>query len=135
MTTDWLSDRSFCRVRRHWHRVERLIMTTSDDLIRKRTLVGILSLGCLIGGGWLYFSADNEGLQGALLRVGMLLAAFWLAMPTRDRPAAWRVLSSNWALVGAIASGILMPRFRGMFPVFAVLVAVALFVRPRNRNK
>lgn len=110
-------------------------MNAQHDLIQKRTLVGILSLGCLVGGGWLFFTSDNEGLQGALLRVGMLLGAFWLAMPTKNRPAAWKVLSSNWALVGAVITGILMPRFKGMFPVFAVLLGLAFFARPRNRNK
>lgn len=110
-------------------------MTTTNDLIRKRTLVGILSLGCLMGGGWLFFTQGNEGLQGALMRVGMLLGAFWLAMPTHNRPAAWKVLSSNWALVGAVIAGILMPRFKAMFPVFAVLMGLAFFARPRNRDK
>lgn len=104
------------------------------DLIEKRVFVGLFSIICLIVGVALNFYPGNDGLQGALLRVGMLLAAFWLAMPTKSRPAAWKVLSSNWALVGAVASAILMPRVKGMFPVFAVLVAVAYFARPRNRK-
>lgn len=94
--------------------------------------MGVLSIICLVAGVALYFYPDSEGLQGALLRVGMLLAAFWLAMPTKTRPAAWKVLSSNWALVGAVVSAILMPRVKGMFPVFAVMIAVAYFARPRN---
>ena len=106
----------------------------STELIEKRVLVGILSIICLVIGVVLYFYPGNEGLQGAVLRVGMLLAAFWLAMPTKTRPAAWRILSSNWALVGAVISAILMPRVKGMFPVFAVLVAVAYFARPRHKK-
>ena len=49
--------------------------------------MGLYALLCLTGGGILVFYPEHEGLQGALLRVGILLFAFWLAMPTSDRPA------------------------------------------------
>lgn len=107
----------------------------SDELSQKRFLVGGIAITCLAIGVLLYFYPGNEGLQGALLRVGMLLAAFWLAMPTKTRPAAWKVLQSNWALPGAIVSAILMPKFKGMFPIFAVLAGIAYFARPRTGQK
>lgn len=107
----------------------------SDELIQKRFLVGCICVACLVIGVLLYFYPGNEGVQGALLRVGMLLAAFWLAMPTKNRPAAWKVLQSNWALPGAIVAAVLMPKFKGMFPIFAVLAGIAYFARPKTGRK
>lgn len=108
---------------------------TSHELTQKRFFVGLISIACIAFGVALYFYPGNEGLQGALLRVGMLLAAFWLAMPTKTRPAAWKALQSNWALPGAIIAAILMPKFKGMFPVFAVLAGIAYFARPKAGRK
>lgn len=111
------------------------VTNNSGELSQKRILVGCISLVCIATGLALYFYPGYDGLQGALLRVGMLLGAFWLAMPTKKRPAAWKVLQSNWALPGAIVAAILMPRFKAMFPVFAVLAGIAYFARPKSARK
>ena len=108
------------------------IMVSDDELRKKRVYVGLFSLICLIGAGVLSFFPGNEGLQGALLRVGILLFAFWLALPTNKRPAAWKGLSSNWVLVGGVVMAAAIPRLRAMFPVLAVFAAIAWFARPRK---
>ncbi len=80
----------------------------------------------------LLFNPNNDGLQAALLRVGLLLGAFWLAMPTKTRPAAWKSFSSNWTLVGLIITAIVIPRAKMMFPVIAIIAGIAYFARPRK---
>lgn len=107
-------------------------MVSEDALRHKRIYVGILSIVCVVASVVLIFYPNNEGLQGALLRVGMLLGAFWLAMPTKTRPAAWKSFSSNWTLVGLIITAIIIPRAKVMFPVVAVFAAIAYFARPRK---
>ncbi len=107
-------------------------MVSEDDLRKKRIYVGILSIASVVGSVVLEFYPDNEGLQGALLRVGLLLAAFWLAMPTKSRPAAWKSISSNWTLVGLVIAAIVMPRAKAMFPIIAIIAGIAYFARPRK---
>lgn len=109
-------------------------MVNEEELRGKRIYVGLLAIGCLVGAAaTMILRPDDTGLLGALIRVGMLLSAFWLAMPTATRPAAWKRLpSSNWAIFGMIISAILIPRLKYMFPVLAVFAGVAWFARPRK---
>ena len=108
-------------------------MVSEEDLRNKRIYVGMFSIACLTAGCVLAFYPGNDGLQGAMLRVGLLLGAFWLAMPTAERPAAWKGLSSNWALTAAVIAAIVMPRAKVMFPVIAVIAGIAWFARPRKK--
>lgn len=107
-------------------------MVSDEQLRQKRIYVGLISVACISGAVVLAAFPEHEGLQGALMRVGILLAAFWLALPSKHRPAAWKGLSSNWVLFGGIIAAIAIPRARAMFPVIAVIIAIAWFVRPRK---
>ena len=108
-------------------------MVTEEELRQKRKYVALFSAACLVAaGGVAILAPGNEGLQGALLRVGILLFAFWLAMPTKDRKAAWKILSSNWILIGSAIIAAAIPRLRAMFPVLAVFAAIAWFAMPRK---
>ncbi len=109
-------------------------MVNEDELRSKRIYVGLLAIGFLIGAiAALVMAPDNEGLQGALMRVGLLLGAFWLAMPTKTRPSAWKILPrSNWAIFGMIVSALLVSRLKYMFPLLAFFASVAWFARPRK---
>ena len=107
-------------------------MVSEEDLRNKRIYVGFLSIASVVGSVVLEFYPGSEGLQGALLRVGLLLAAFWLAMPTKSRPAAWKSFSSNWTLVGIVIAAIVMPRAKAMFPIIAIIAGIAYFARPRK---
>lgn len=69
------------------------------------------------------------GMLGALNRVGLILAALGYLVPRhRSMRVSWKVF-----LIGVVALvGIaLRPRFA--FPLLAILVAVALFLRPRDK--
>ena len=110
-------------------------MVNEDALRKKRIYVGILSIGCVVASAILLFYPGNDGLQAALLRVGLLLGAFWLAMPTKTRPAAWKSFSSNWTLVGLIITAIVIPRAKMMFPVIAIIAGIAYFARPRKSQR
>ncbi len=107
-------------------------MPDDDQLRKKRIHVGLLALACLAGAVVLAKYPEREGLQGALVRVGILLAAFWLVLPTKERPAAWKKLSSNWVLVSGVVAAIALPRARAMFPIIAVIIAIAWFAKPKK---
>ena len=107
-------------------------MTQLDpETRRKRRISGICSVLLLAGGIALSFGkGEHEGIRGALLRVGILLGAFWLVLA---RPPRWKKLYSNWVIFGGIISAVLI-RLKYMFPVIAVIAGIALFARPRKRS-
>lgn len=107
---------------------------SDQDLVRKRTPVGVLAIAFLVGAAVLILFPEHEGTQAAFLRVGLLLGAFWLAMPTKSRPAAWKPLQSKWTVPILIGCGLLLPRLKFMMPVLAVLGVIAWFARPRSRK-
>lgn len=107
-------------------------MSDDQSLQSKRTAIGLFALICLSGAAALIGFPGHDGLQGALVRVGLLLAAFWLVL---GRPPRWKALSSNWLLVAGIAGALLVRQAKAIFPVAAVIVAIAFFARPRNKTR
>jgi hypothetical protein len=95
-------------------------------------LVGLLALGCLLGGvGMLALHSLESEVGASLLRTGVLLGAVWLALPTRRREAAWAHLSP-WTLVGLVGLCLLAGRHKYVFLGGVALMAViAIFLRPR----
>ena len=109
-------------------------MVSDDELRKKRGFVGLFAVVCIAGAGGLEFVSASDGFQAALLRVGLLLGAFWLAFPTKNRPAAWANVS--WLTVGVLVMlAVLIPRFRYALPVLLIGTAIGWLVRPRRRNK
>ncbi|MCP4787909.1 MAG: hypothetical protein GY903_34315 [Fuerstiella sp.] len=109
-------------------------MVNEDDLRGRRIYVGLLAFTSLVGAAALLFYPGNEGLQGALVRIGLVLGAFWLALPTKTRPSAWKGMMSSWTVPGLIITALLIPRLKFMFPVLAIIVGIAYFARPRSRK-
>lgn len=103
-----------------------------DELRGKRIYVGLLSIGCLTAGAALWASSEYEMLQSTLLRVGLLLGAFWLALPSKNRSAAW-ARASPWSVGIVILIAVLLPRLKYMLPLLIVGIVVAVLVRPRRK--
>lgn len=94
-----------------------------------RWLVGLLAVGCLLA-GWFLPEADasRELWKAGFYRVGLLLAAVWLAMPTRGRSAAWAGISPWW-FVGLAATMLFVARRpQVLLPLFAALFVLAVVV-------
>jgi hypothetical protein len=95
----------------------------------RRNLLGIIALVSLLLGAVLHFAGGGEShyleWTSALLRVGAVLGAVWLAMPELRRPG------SRW-VVGAILLAFVIMAWRPrLFLVAAVLLGIALILRPR----
>lgn len=111
-----------------------------EKIAVNRTLVGILALVCLGAAvviGFTFPADETWNLwQGGFTRVGLLLSAFWLALPTRDREAAWANLSPSMFIAVLIVL-VALVRFpiRVMLPLLVVLVVIGLIVRPRDKKR
>jgi multisubunit Na+/H+ antiporter MnhF subunit len=105
-----------------------------------RILVGLVTLLCL--GMWLaiwrFAPQDNTQwrlLQAAFVRVGCVMAAFWLALPTRSRKAAWANVSPTTfaGMLLALFAAAYRPRI--VIPILIVLAIVGFFLRPREKKR
>jgi hypothetical protein len=101
-----------------------------------RSMVAAISAACFAAALvlWLWWP-DQSFWYGSFVRVGIVMAVFWYALPARGRDAAWARISP-WALGGIALALILLPRMKHMIiPVLIVVVLAALFLRPRKRGR
>ncbi len=103
-----------------------------------RPLVGILAIACFVGAGvvWGFDLEQDQTLwMAGFIRVGLLMSAFWLALPSKGRPAAWANVSP-WTFAGLIVALFAMTRYPKMaLGMIAVLVVLHFFIRPRVRER
>ena len=107
-----------------------------------RTLVGMLAIGCLTAAAaiWIFAQTtdgeDNREMwRGAFTRVGLLMSAFWLALPTRDREAAWANVTpmTFFGILLAIAGIAARPKV--VVPALIVLAVLGAVLRPRPKKR
>ena len=108
-------------------------MISESELRQKRTLVGLLAICCVVLAAILLLMGRSDAFASALLRVGLLLGAFWLALPTSGRAAAWARVSP-WTVGLLVVAALLLQRFRVFLPVLLVGALIGWIVRPRNRK-
>ena len=108
-------------------------MISESEVRRKRRLVGLLSITCTVAAVIQLIIDPSSALGAAFLRVGLLLGAFWLALPARDRPAAWARVSP-WTVGLVIVMALALQRIRFFLPVFIVGALIGWVVRPRKKN-
>lgn len=102
--------------------------------IDRRRRVGWVAIACLVvaTGG---FAAEGfeSAWAAAASRVGIVLGALWLCLPTRTRPAAWASLSPGKVAAVGIAA-VLMNRIKIFLPFLAVAGLIVWALRPRNKR-
>lgn len=67
------------------------------------------------------------------IRVGLLLGALWLALPTRTRPAAWANVSP-YVVVGVVVALLFVRQMRIFIPLLIVVGILGLLLRPRPKR-
>lgn len=68
-------------------------------------------------------------------RVGLVMLAFWLALPSPGRPAAWANLSKPM-LIGLLLAVVLVAvRPWIAIPLLAMLAVASFFLRPRAKRR
>lgn len=100
------------------------------DLNRK--LTGWAAFLCLIAGLiCLFLGMEDEIITAGLIRNSLFLGALWLALPAKNRTAAWENISwsTGW-LVLLTVIGFLAARFKWMaIPLVLGLGALIYFLR------
>ncbi len=108
-----------------------------SELQSKRRYIGLLAILFLIvsGGVW-WFDPERQAVYGAMLRVGTMLGAFWLAIPVMVRhPKILKRLP--WYLLGGIVLFAAFARYLWMMiPLLILLGILSMFAgkRPHNRQ-
>jgi hypothetical protein len=105
----------------------------------RRLLAGLIAVTLLAAAALLWILPSVSTSQSAALwrgacgRIGIVMAALWMAMPTRTRPAAWAKL--NPRSVAAVSLAALAIRFplKLLLPVAGILLIAGVFLRPRDR--
>lgn len=100
-------------------------------LINLRTKIGIIAAICLLVSAGFYVVGDEAAIrvpemQGALFKVGLVMAAIWLAYPNLKR-------LPGWLAVGCCVGAILIAIHRRLALLVIPLLIVAWLLRPRNR--
>jgi len=104
-----------------------------------RTLVGVLALGCLLAAAavWIGAPGDNQWTMwcAAFTRVGLLMSAFWLALPYGSRDAAWANVTP-WSFLGIMLAVVgVAARPKVAVPLLFVLAVVGFVLRPRQKKR
>lgn len=111
------------------------LMPAEAELIRKRHTVGIIailssSIGLI---AWL-MEGSASAIAGPCVRIGIVLAALWLALPTRTRPAAWARIRP-WHLVCLILFLIFLPRLKAVIPILIIGIVIGWLLRRLTSNR
>lgn len=106
-----------------------------------RGLLGLLALTCLLSAGGLAIAQlGNQAdlWQGAFLRVGVLLSAIWIALPSRENDPAWANVSI-WHVGGTLVSLLLVARskipLKLIVPAAVIACVAILILRPRPKTR
>jgi hypothetical protein len=92
-----------------------------------RPLVGVIAAGCLVIAGVLWQMPDsNEMWVAGFMRAGLMTGAVWLALPTKNRAAAWANVSP-WMLFGAVG-GIVAAAARPKALIFFLPILISLAI-------
>jgi hypothetical protein len=105
----------------------------------RRLLAGLIAVTLLAAAALLWILPGVSTSQAAVMwrgacgRIGIVMAALWMAMPTRTRPAAWAKL--NPRSVAAVSLAALAIRFplKLLLPVAGILIIAGVLLRPRDR--
>lgn len=107
---------------------------TDQTVPVNRLLVGLIALGCLVGAVTIGLLDNWQNVWcAAFMRVGLLMAALWLALPSKDREAAWANLSP-YTVGGVLVAVFVVARWKAAIPIVLVIGVIALLLRPRNRR-
>ncbi len=104
------------------------------ELIQKRRWVGVLSLLSAFGGlvAW-QLEGSTSAIAGPCVRIGVVLGALWLALPTKTRPAAWARIRP-WHIGILIVFLILLPRLKPLLPAILIGIVIGWLLRRRRKT-
>ena len=112
---------------------------SSQNVTINRALVGTIAVAMLGGAGVLWPFAGSQNIWiGACLKVGLVMGALWLALPTISRHGSFG--QASWAtVIGAIALLLVLTgknaNFRIILPMLVVVGGLIAILRPRSKSR
>ena len=108
-------------------------------LTLNRALIGTIAATLLLGAGILWYFVGQQNIwTGACLKVGLVMAAFWLALPMISRRAQWGEISPG-GVIGLVALALVLTGKRVdtriVIPLLAGAAIMMVILRPRPRRK
>ncbi len=92
-----------------------------------RPLVAVIALLLLAtGGASIIWPLAGEELTSACLRVGLVMAALWLALPDTRQPA------NRWLMIGVLLLAVLLAIRPKLIPLAIVILIAMAILRPRG---
>jgi len=115
----------------HFNRSTRPDVTNPTRPQVNRTLVLVLAIACMVAGIAIGYFINMENIWcGSFIRVSLLLGAFWIAMPTKGRAAAWADISP-WSVAGIVAVLLFVVRRPRVFIPIILVVLVLMYLIPK----
>ena len=113
--------------------------STSQNITINRALVGILASLMLVGAGVLWIFAGSQNMwTGACLKVGLVMGALWLALPTISRRGNLGQASLG-AIVGFMAMILILTGkrvdFRIVLPMLIGAGITIMVLRPKSKSR
>lgn len=104
-----------------------------------RPMVGALAVACLLAWGGMFAlperSNSTDLWHGAFLRIGVVMIAFYVSLPSRKRDAAWSGIKVS-TLAAAAFLAFLTARLRfAIVPIAIAIVTIGLYLRPRDKRR
>ena len=113
-------------------------MKNDNDAAIQRVMMLVIAILLLLAGGIGEFRAQRFGtspFNAALLRVGFVLLACWIAYPVLRRPAAWLPAGATTVGVLLIGAVVFQPKLLVvLIPMFGTLLGVGALVRSFRRG-
>lgn len=110
-----------------------------------RPLVGVITVALLLTWGVMGLlqwtgTLDSSDAQvrvwwAGFGRVGLLMFALWIALPSKGRPAAWANLSKPMLVLFLLVAVLLAVRPWIAVPLLALMALAGIFLRPRARRR
>ncbi|MCA8988124.1 MAG: hypothetical protein KDA78_10805 [Planctomycetaceae bacterium] len=107
----------------------------TSELTAKRGIIGFLSLLCFTAFGlMLLYDSSKIAVLGAFMRVGIMLGAFWLAIPLLVRYPRMLKYLPWYVLGGALLIVVFIKQIWMLIPLFIALALLSMFAGPRTRH-
>ncbi|QDU78771.1 hypothetical protein Pla110_04750 [Polystyrenella longa] len=99
-----------------------------EDWDVKRRIVGVFAILSWIAAVVFYVTApESEVFLGGAVRIGAVMSAIWLALPNKDRAAAWANMSGKWWVTLGISTLAMVIRPK-LAPGILIVLAIISFL-------
>ena len=111
----------------------------SQNVTLNRNLVGTIAIVLLAGAGLIWMLGDSQNIwTGACLKVGLVMAALWLALPSISRRKDLGHVSVPM-VIGIVGLAVFLTGkrvdFRIVLPMLVGMSIAVMFLRPRSKKR